>query len=84
MWFGIHLVRASERTDGGDPLAIVHVYQRDRCFTVAGAPESVPDIITVLRLAAYDSALALPYCRTCHARMDVPDVDGLEAECASA
>ena len=85
MWAGILYIPADERQDGvAEDLAIVHVYQRDRLFTIGGAPESLPQILHILRLATYDSALALPRCRSCGHELDAPDLDALEDRCSSA
>lgn len=38
----------------------MHVYQRERLFTIGGSPDAVPQIPSFLRLSMYDSALSLP------------------------
>lgn len=85
MWFGIDFIPTAEREDGGrDDLAIVHVYQRDRLFTIGGETKSLPQILTVLRIALYDSAVSMPRCRGCGHAIEAPDIDQLEDPCASA
>lgn len=86
MWFGVlYIPEAEHDGDGHRDIAVVCVYEPHRVWTLAGPPAMAPWLIRKLRDAALETGgVEMPRCETCGVPLDLPPLDDLEPECASA
>jgi hypothetical protein len=81
MWLGV--VHYSSDEDGvPDDGVILVAYESHRLFSLGVPTEAAPLFIRLLRDA--DCGGRPPRCGRCEAALEVPPLDDLEAECASA